>query len=613
MRRVITCLALAALSLATQCLSAADREGLIGRQIANFELKDFRGKDHSLSDLADSKVVVVLFVGCECPLAKLYGPRMAELAAKYQGKGVAVLGIDSNRQDSITEMAAYARIHQLDFPILKDLGNVVADQFGATRTPEAFVLDQDRKIRYCGRIDDQYGFSTGSGYQKPQLNRADLSQAIDELLADKTVSIATTDLSGCLIGRVHQAQENAEVTYSNQIARLMQNRCVECHRTGQIAPFALTNYDEVAGWAEMIEETVNDRRMPPWHANPEFGHFSNDLRLTDDELALIHAWVAAGAPEGNPQDLPVPKQYAEGWMMPEEPDVVVHMADEAVEVPAEGTVEYKYFEVDPGFTEDKWVQVAECLPDNRGVVHHIIVFVRPPSGTGAERRNRDARGFHFLAGFAPGTRPFVLPDGMAKKIPAGSKLVFQLHYTPNGSPQKDRSSIGLKFVKDPASVTQQVATTNAINHLFEIPAHADNHPVKATRKIARDTTLLSMFPHMHLRGKSFHYEAWYPDGTKEVLLDVPRYDFNWQNSFILKEPKLLPKGTKIACLAHFDNSENNLANPNPGEPVRWGDQTWEEMMIGWFDIALPVDEIGSVLDAPATEDDAPGADAEAGG
>lgn len=583
-----------------------------GSAMAEFRLKDFRGKEHALSDFRDAKLVVVTFLGCECPLAKLYAPRLAELAAEFSPRGVAFVGINSNRQDSITEMAAYARLHKVEFPLLKDLGNEVADRFGATRTPEVFVLDAERRVQYAGRIDDQYGFTAGSGYHKPKLTERDLARAIEELLEGKEVSQPHVAAAGCLIGRVRPAAADAQVTYSREIARILQNRCVECHREGQIAPFALTNYEEVAGWAEMIDEVVRQQKMPPWHANPEYGHFSNEARLSDEEKAKIAQWVAAGAPEGNPADLPAPQEFAQGWMIPGGPDVVIPMSKEPYHVPAEGVVDYQYFVAETGFTEDKWIKTAECMPGNRGVVHHIIVLVRPPEGsTGAKAAqnregDRDARGMHFLNGFAPGTRPFVLPRGYAKKIPAGSKLVFQMHYTPNGREEEDISSIGLKFVAADEQVEYQVATTNAINGFFEIPPHADNHYVKATRKIRRDEQLLSLFPHMHLRGKAFRYTLIHPDGSKEILLDVPHYDFNWQNHFILSQPRTLAKGSKVFCEAYYDNSENNLANPDPSQPVRWGDQTWEEMMIGWFDVAMPVAQAEAVIrdadDAPAGEE-----------
>ncbi|MEX0679472.1 MAG: redoxin domain-containing protein [Pirellulales bacterium] len=583
------CLCLAAVSVA----GAAEQDPLIGRQIADFTLKDFRGQPHALADFQDKKLLVVAFLGTECPLAKLYGPRMQELCEEFASRGVAFLGINSNRQDAITEVAAHARTHGIAFPILKDLSNVVADQFGATRTPEIFVLDEKRVVRYHGRVDGQYGFGYGVGYVKPKLDRRDLAVAVEELLAGKEVGVPMTEIKGCLIGRVREADDKAEITYSNQIARLFEDRCVSCHREGQIAPFAMTNYEEVAGWGEMIDEVVRDERMPPWHANPKHGDFSNDAHLSQQEKELISTWVAAGCPEGNRADLPEPRKFTKGWMLPREPDQVIYLSDEPVEVMAEGTEPYRHYTIDPGFTEDKWVQWAECMPGNPRVVHHIIVFVKPPWSK-ARERDPDIRGFHFLSGFAPGTRPMVYPAGTAKKIPAGSQLVFQMHYTPCGSPQLDRSGVGLIFM-DKDEVTHLAATTNTADHDFAVPPHDANYRSDAHSTFDRDTVLLSMFPHMHLRGKSFRYEATYPDGRQEVLLDVPKYDFNWQNNFILAEPKLLPKGTQMHCTAYFDNSADNLANPDPTEEVRFGPQTWHEMMIGWYDVSYPVDQAEAIL------------------
>lgn len=571
----------------------------IGKSIDHFTLQDFYGKEHSLSDYSDAKLVVVAFVGTECPLAKLYAPRLEAMSEEFGKQGVEFLCVNSNRQDSITEIASYARKHNLTFPILKDVSNEVAEQFGATRTPEIFVLDQNRKVRYHGRIDAQYGFGYGVGYAKPKLDRRDLGVAIEELLAGKEVSVASTEVRGCLIGKARQADANANVTYSDQIARIMQQRCVECHREGQIAPFALRDYGEVAGWGEMIAEVVEDQRMPPWHANPDHGVFANENLLSQEEKDLINTWVDAGCPEGNREDLPEPREFAENWFMPEQPDLVLNMRDEPFDVPAEGVVDYQNFVVDPGFTEDKWIKMAECMPGNRKVVHHIVVFVLPPqpaAGQTAKRgKNRNSRGgvdptqgFNLLEGYAPGTRPMIYPNGMAKKIPAGAKLVFQLHYTPCGSPQTDISKMGLLFVDDDEEITHEVSTTNTGTTDFLIPAGDDNYRVDAKKILDRDTLMLSYYPHMHLRGKAMKYAVTYPDGKQETLVDVPQYDFNWQVYYILAEPKMLPQGTEMHVTSYYDNSEKNLANPNPTEDIDYGPQTFDEMMFGWYTAAFPV-------------------------
>jgi len=572
--------------------SQAAEVALIGRSIEDFALQDFRGKKVALSEYANKDAVVVYFLGTECPIAKLYGARMQKLADQFGPKGVAFVGVSSNVQDSLAELAAHARTHEITFPILKDLGNKVADQFGATRTPQVFVLDRERKVRYAGRVDAQFTFGTGVGLAQPQEQRADLALALDELLAGKEISVPLTEPKGCLIGRSRESSSDSTVTYSNQIARLIQKNCLECHREGQIAPFALAEYEEVAGWGEMIAEVVREERMPPWHANPQYGHFANATRLSAEEKKLIADWVAAGCPRGEASDLPAPRTFHAGWFMPREPDQVFYMTEQPVDVKAEGVESYRHYTIDPGFTEDKWVKLAECMPGNRAVVHHIIVFIKPPGQetTRSRDENRDARGLGFLAGFAPGTRPLVSPPGWAKKIPAGSKLVFEMHYTPIGTPQQDKSSVGLTFV-DEKDVTHQLATAGATNAKFEIPPHDANYKVESQQRFNRDVTLLSLFPHMHMRGKSFRYELVSPGSTeREILLDVPHYDFNWQNSFILSEPRKIPAGSVLHCTAHFDNSSENLSNPDPSKPVRWGPQTWEEMMIGWFDIGMPIAE-----------------------
>ncbi len=570
----------------------------IGHTINDFALKDLRGVSHSLAESKDSPLVVVAFMGVECPLAKLYAPRLSDLAREYSERGVTFLAIDANAQDSLAEMDHFARTFQLTFPFLKDPGNAVADQFAAERTPEVFVLDRERVVRYRGRIDDQYGFQSGVGYQRPKAAKRDLAEALDQLLNGKTVSQAITRAPGCLIGRVQVANEQSDVTFSNQIVRVFQEHCVRCHREGEIAPFSLSKYEEVVGWAPMIAEVVRESRMPPWHADPKFGHFANDSRLNDKDKQLIATWVENGAPEGNRADLPAPRQFTAGWQIAP-PDRIIAMSEQPFTVPAEGKIEYQYFVADPGFTEDVWVREAEARPGNNAVVHHIIVFIVPP-GEQSKQMGDGMR--EFLVGTAPGNPPMRCAPGMAKRVRAGSKLLFQMHYTANGAEQHDISSIGLVFAS-PSSVTREVRMDMAINTIFEIPAGADNYEAHSWRKFNSDSLLLSFMPHMHLRGKAFRYELKYPDGTLETLLDIPKYDFNWQNSYELAEPKFVPKGTKLHCVAHFDNSENNLANPDPTHSVSWGEQTWEEMMIGFFG-RTSVEETPGLATALAKKDPA---------
>jgi peroxiredoxin len=549
------------------------------KPIPDFTLRDYRGKAWSLNDFRDKKLVVVAFLGTECPLAKLYAPPLARLAADYGPRGVAVVGIDANAQDGVTQIGAFARQNNLDFPLLKDLNNRVADLFGAERTPEVFVLDGERIVRYRGRIDDRYGI----GYARDKATRPDLATALDELLAGKPVSVPVTAAIGCKIGRARSPQADSPVTFAKDIAPLFNRRCVECHRAGEIAPFSLTTYKQAAGWADMILEVIEDGRMPPWHADPKYSHFANDRRLTDAEKKLIRDWVARGAPEGDPKDLPLALTFTDGWQLPKPPDKVVAMDTRPYKVPAEGTVRYQYFAADPGFTEDKWLQAVEVRPGSRAVVHHILVF----AVTGMNRNLPDEGGRQgFLAGFVPGLRPLPFPRGYAKRVPANSKLLFQVHYTPNGTEQTDLSHIGFVFA-DPATVTHEVKTTSAVARRLAIPPGDADHVVEATsRPLPAGAQLLGFMPHMHVRGSAFKYEAKYPDGKAEVLLDVPHYDFNWQTSYRLAERRAVPAGTAIHATAHYDNSAANPNNPDPTKLVRWGDQTWNEMMIGYFDMAV---------------------------
>lgn len=548
----------------------------VGGKIANFTLDDYRGRARSLSEWSDAKLIVVAFLGTECPLATLYAPRLSELEARWAAKGVAFVGINSNQQDSITEVGNYAQRYGIKFPILKDPANKIADQFGATRTPELIVLDKDRAIQYRGRIDDQYGI----GIQKPKALRNDLEVAIEELLAGKAVSQPTTELAGCLIGRVQRAEPSGDVTYSKQIARIMQSRCVECHHEGQIAPFSLTSYNEVLGWAEMIREVVNDRRMPPWLAAPEHGHFKNNPSLSADELKQINQWVENGCPEGSPSDLPPPAAYAQGWAI-SKPDQVFYMDDKPYTIPAEGVVQYQHYTVDPGFTEDHWIKEAEVKAGNPAVVHHVIVFIQEPGGQpfGAPQM-----------AFAPGMTPRRFEKDEAILAKAGSKLVFQIHYTPNGTEQQDRSYVGFVYADD-KDITKEVVGGTCGDPVLRIPPHDGNHKVTARKLFLKETKLLGMNPHMHLRGKAFRYELELPDGTREILLDVPRYDFNWQLWYMLEEPKVIPKGSRMVCTAYFDNSADNPSNPDPSKEVNWGEQTWDEMMFGFYSTIRPRTDI----------------------
>jgi hypothetical protein len=391
----------------------------------------------------------------------------------------------------------------------------------------------------------------------------------------------------------------ADVTFHRDVLPVLQKNCQGCHRPGEAAPMAFMTYEQTRPWAKAIREAVLLKRMPPWFADPHVGKFSNDRSLSESETAVLTKWAATGAREGDPKDAPPPANFVEGWNIGK-PDLEFEMPSE-FEVPAKGTIEYQYVILPGRFTEDRWVERAEVRPGNRAVVHHVIAFLRPPGSKwlkdvppgapfvpqpGSGDRNIGQGGREVIIGYAPGTVPEVLSPGRAKLIPAGSDIVFQLHYTANGKPAKDRTKLGLIFARQP--VEERVLTVAAINNKFVIPPGAPNHRVDAALEFGAEVKLIGLFPHMHVRGKSFSIRAVYPTGEKQELLHVPRYDFNWQLSYYPVKDILLPKGSKVECTAHFDNSPNNPANPDPTKEVRWGDQSWEEMMIGFMDVAFDV-------------------------
>ena len=389
-------------------------------------------------------------------------------------------------------------------------------------------------------------------------------------------------------------------TFYKDVLPILENHCQSCHRAGEVAPMPLLTYEQTRPWATAISHAVEMKMMPPWFADPRYGHFANDVSLTPQEIATISAWAAASAPEGDAHDAPAPRKWAVGWNIPQ-PDLVVKMP-RAVDIPASGEIAYTYEIVPTHFAEDRWVQMSEFRAGSPAHVHHAVVYIRPPDSewlrhapVGApftastlsdplERREAHETTSDLLLVYAPGSSPERWPDGMAKFVPAGSDLVFQMHYTTNGSTDEDQTSMGLVFAKAPPR--QRVITLQLNNHALIIPPGADDFRVDVQGTLPNDATLLSLFPHMHLRGKRFEYDIVHDDGSVEVLLRV-NYHFHWQLSYRLAEPRLLKAGTRLQAIAWYDNSKNNPHNPDPEKTVMWGDQTSDEMMVGVFDVAIP--------------------------
>jgi hypothetical protein len=397
----------------------------------------------------------------------------------------------------------------------------------------------------------------------------------------KLGALAVGLISLLIVGVAASGPAKTSATFTKDVAPILYKRCIECHRAGEIAPMSLLSYQEVRPWAKSIRQRVAERSMPPWSADPHYGKFANDPSLSQKEIDTIVGWVDGGALKGDDKDMPTAPTYVAGWTIGK-PDVVLSMQEE-YSVPADGAVPYLYFSIPTGFKEDKWIQALEIKPGNRSVVHHVIAFTQAPgapAGRRADGGGEAQRGRGQLGGITPNKTGVVLAPGTARLVKAGSSIVFQMHYTTNGEATKDRTSIGLIFAKQPP--TRTLVTGNALNARFAIPAGDPNHEVKSSTTMKEDVHLTSFMPHMHFRGKDFVYTAVYPDGRSEILLSVPKYDFNWQLTYELETPVALPKGTRVDCVAHFDNSTGNKFNPDPTKEVRWGDQTWEEMMIGWF-------------------------------
>ena len=380
----------------------------------------------------------------------------------------------------------------------------------------------------------------------------------------------------------------AAPTYSRDVAPILQRRCQGCHRPGQVGPFSLLAFDDAHGRAKMIASVVEQGAMPPWNADARFdGVFVNQRSLTANEKETLLAWIAAGAPRGNPGEDPKPLSWPTGWSIGE-PDAVFtpdydllakkSLPAEGYAVPREGVVEYQYFTVKTDYPEDRWIRAMEIKPGAPDVVHHVLAALQSSNGFLDDKS--------FLATYVPGDTPSIYPDGYAKRLPKGATLLFQVHYTPNGKERREKPELAVKFADElPLFVVQSNAV---VNREFEIPPGAANHEVRVRALFPQEVGLLSLFPHMHTRGKDFRIVAHFPDGKEQELL-FAHYDFNWQEAYILPDPLLLPAGTELECIGHFDNSAANPNNPDPTAAVRWGDQTFQEMMVGYIDTVVPLE------------------------
>ena len=541
-------------------------------RVLNFGLLDYRGKFYELKR-ADAQVVVLFFTGNGCPIARQSVSKIRALRSKFSNDGAVFWMLNSNPQDdrrSIEEEAEEFKVGSV--PILMDDNQGVARSLGVTRTCEAIAIDtKNYTILYRGAVDDQLT----EGAKKPAPTQKYLETALTEFFAGRSITTAKAAVSGCRI-KFEADEIEGQVSYTKQIAPLFAQKCVGCHSKGNIGPFAMNSHRKVKGWSDMIQEVVLSRRMPPWHADPHYGKFANDRSLTKSEAQLLLRWIEQGCPKDEDEDplvsiVPPPSDWPLG-----KPDYVVALPKQQ-NIPATGVLQYRYVTANFEMPHDAWVRAAVTRPDNRKVVHHIIIRVL--ANGQVERSGDDV----FLTSWAPGNALPEFPSGTGKFLSKGARFNFELHYNTTGSEQTDNSELGLYLLKEPPKMT--VETRAPENREFSIsPGEVDSRS-HALGCFKRDTIIFDLIPHMHLRGSWMKYEALYPTGKRETLLVVPNYDFNWQTEYRLATPKRVPAGTWMFVTGGFDNSAKNPHNPDPTKRVKWGLQSHEEMFMGFMNVA----------------------------
>ena len=556
----------------------------VGHQVADVPMKDTQGRDAALSSFKGSKAVVVAMFSTSCPISGKLGPELARIERDYAAKEVSMLLVTPIAAETAEDIAKFTGDYSLKSPVVHDAKGEFAAALGATTTTEVFVLDAARTLVYRGAINDQYGL----GYSKDAPTESYLRSALDAVLRSEKPAITATTAPGCELDLRTKvvAPTKTTLTYHREISRLFQSHCVECHRADGIGPFSLESYADVIEHAGMIRKQVARGAMPPWFAAKQPGEtespWSNDCSLTERDKSDLLAWLDSPRAQGDAKDAPVAREWSSGWTIGR-PDYIVQLPRPVV-IKAEGTMPYQVVSAETTLTEDKWVQAYEIMPTDRRVVHHVIVTVHPKGTDRVKDREEGAGGY--WAAYVPGNSKQVYPDGFARKLPAGSVVRFQIHYTPNGKATEDQLRMALIFAKQTPRFL--VETTALPRHKLSIPPGEANHVETEVRTIPFDMNAMAFMAHMQVRGKSFKFELIQADGTTETLLDIPRYDFNWQLRYDLGQYRMLPRGTRLKITAVYDNSPANAANPDPTKLVKWGPQTADEMMIGYIEHFTPV-------------------------
>jgi mono/diheme cytochrome c family protein len=548
-------------------------EAGIGRLVPDLVGKDLSGKSASLTQLAGPKGLVLAVISSSCPVSKRLAPVLGKLEAAASAPGFRFAYLAAVATDTPERLRLLAKGAGLRGPILRDGDRKLCAALGMQTTTEVLVLDAARTVVYRGAVSDQYGPT----WSLDAPRRSYLADALGAVAAGNRPHVPATTAPGCAL-EVAAAASAQPVTYHGRVSRIVQANCVECHRKAGLAPFSLETAADLSAHAAMIERVVEAGRMPPWFAAPaepgKPSRWANDRTLAPDDKRDFLGWLRGRRPAGNPAEAPLARRFNPDWSIGK-PDTIFQLP-EPVPVKAEGTMPYVVRDVETHFTEDRWVQAIEVAPTDRAVVHHVLVLLREATAQGGADEHSD-----FFGIYVPGNSTLVYPEGFAKKIPAGARLRFQIHYTPNGKATHDQTRMGLKFAAGPPE--HEVHVAGIANPRLSIPAGAADHAESARLPVPMNARILAFLPHMHLRGKAARYEVVAPNGARQTLLDVPKYDFNWQLYYRLAEPIAVRRGSRIEFTGRFDNSAGNPANPDPSREVRWGAQTTDEMLLGYLE------------------------------
>ena len=559
-----------ALAVSLQLSVASDPSG---RSVPNFALIDVDDANHELYR-APGRAVVLFFIGSGCPIVRKNAANFRELADRFESQGVSFWAVNSYADETKSEIRRErSRIGLRGRTTLMDTKQAVAMSFGVDRTAEVIAIDTTTwRIFYRGAIDDQLV----EGAEKPRATEHYLADALTAFLAGDEVRVPRTQTRGCRIAYAKVTKDETAPDFATQVAPILQKNCVECHRPEGIGPWSMNSHRRVANYADMIEEVLLTRRMPPWDPHPAYGKFHDPQWLSREETQTLIAWAKAGAPKGEGEDpLAAPLAPLPEWRMGK-PDYVLRLPKPET-VPPTGVVDYRYIELANPFTNDVWLAGLDVKPGNRKVVHHVILYAKWPGGPDAGGKGA------FFVGWAPGATPLRYPEGVAKKLPAGAKLTAEMHYTTSGTEETDQSEIALYLADGPQG--RNAETREAVQPNLLIAPGDPEARHEAMYFFSRPAAIYGLFPHMHFRGKWMRYELLLPNGGRETLLHVPRYDFQWQLSYYLREPRRVPAGTWLKVTGAFDNSTGNPANPDPTKRVIFGEQSWDEMFIGFFEAA----------------------------